>query len=167
MTAHRTPPQHSDLSVESQPTILIVEDDPALREFLSELLKGEGYRPFCAESGTQALQMLAEITPDLVLLDLCLPDFDGYEVCQRIRAMTEQRIPILMVSANRDPLDVLAALHVGVDDYLRKPFDVEELLAQVRAHLPLVLPLVEDQSMPVILDVTEPAASARALDPSA
>jgi DNA-binding response OmpR family regulator len=164
MTAHRTTTDNSKLSGASQLTILIVEDDPALRGFLTDLLTGEGYHTRCAESGTQALKMLAEMTPDLVLLDLCLPDFDGYEVCQRIRATTKQRIPILMVSANRDPLDVLAALHVGVDDYLRKPFDVEDLLAQVRAHLPHVLPALEDKAAPVVLDATEPAAPAPSLD---
>ena len=163
MTGQRITPHSSDLSKESQLTILVVEDDPMLREFLSDLLSIEGYRPLCAESGTQALQMLAEITPDLVLLDLRLPDLDGYEVCQRIRATSEQRIPILMVSANRDPRDVLTALHVGVDDYLRKPFDVEELLAQVRAHLPHVLPPLKDESVSAILGGSAPAAPA--LDP--
>jgi DNA-binding response OmpR family regulator len=161
MTGHRTPPHSTDLSVESQLTILVVEDDATLREFLSDLLSVEGYRPLCAESGTEALQMLAEITPDLVLLDLRLPDLDGYQVCQRMRATMQQRIPILMVSANRDPLDALTALHVGVDDYLRKPFDVEELLAQVRAHLPHVLPPLKDDSAPMLLDGSAPAAPLR------
>lgn len=162
MTAHPTTTHMSPLPVSSRTVILVIEDDPALRGFLSDLLEGEGYRAQCVESGTQGLQALEEATPDLVLLDLVLPDLDGYAVCQKIRAHSQRRIPIVMLSANRDPLDVLEALHVGVDEYLRKPFDIEDLLAQIRAHLPLVLPTLADES-PVAVEILDPAAAK--LDP--
>ncbi|HEX6291252.1 MAG TPA: response regulator transcription factor [Herpetosiphonaceae bacterium] len=165
MTAHRTTTHNSVPMRPAQPLILVVEDDPALRVFLADLLDGEGYRPRCVASGTQALQALAEDTPDLVLLDLCLPDLDGYAVSQRIRESAQRHVPILMVSANRDPRDVLEALHVGVDDYLRKPFDVVELLAQIRAHLPLVLPVVEDEAVPGRIDLAEPLPAAPLAQP--
>ncbi|HEY0734490.1 MAG TPA: response regulator [Herpetosiphonaceae bacterium] len=162
MTAHATTMQPAPQPIPAQTVILVIEDDPALRGFLSDLLEGEGYRAHCVESGTHGLQALEALTPDLVLLDLVLPDLDGYAVCQQIRANVQRRIPIVMLSANRDPLDVLEALHVGVDEYLRKPFEVEDLLAQIRAHLPVVLPTLADES-PVAVEMLDPA-SAR-LDP--
>lgn len=161
MTAHPTPTQTFPQPVAAQTVILVIEDDPALRGFLSDLLEGEGYRAHCVESGTQGLQALEAFTPDLVLLDLVLPDLDGYVVCQKIRANAQRRIPIVMLSANRDPLDVLEALHVGVDEYLRKPFDVDDLLAQIRAQLPVVLPPLAEET-PVSLELLDPAAR---LDP--
>lgn len=160
MTAHATTTQTSQQPALAQTVILVIEDDPALRGFLSDLLEGEGYRAHCVESGAQGLQALEEITPDLVLLDLMLPDLDGYAVCQKIRAHSQRRIPVVMLSANRDPLDVLEALHVGADEYLRKPFDVEDLLAQIRAHLPLVLAPLADES-PVAVEILDPAAAQR------
>lgn len=162
MTAQPTTTQLSSLPLAAQTVILVIEDDPALRGFLSDLLEGEGYRAHCVESGTQGLQALEALTPDLVLLDLVLPDLDGYAVCRKIRANSQQRIPIVMLSANRDPLDVLEALHVGVDEYLRKPFEVEDLLAQIRAHLPIVLPTLADESQ-VGVEILDPAAAK--LDP--
>ncbi|HEY0606314.1 MAG TPA: response regulator transcription factor [Herpetosiphonaceae bacterium] len=162
MTAHATTMQPTPQPVPAQTVILVIEDDPALRGFLSDLLEGEGYRAHCVESGTQGLQALEALTPDLVLLDLVLPDLDGYTVCRQIRANVQRPIPIVMLSANRDPLDVLEALHVGVDEYLRKPFEVEDLLAQIRAHLPLVLPTLADES-PVAVEILDPAAAR--LDP--
>lgn len=120
------------------PTILVVEDDPALQPLLVALLEDEHYQTLTASTGAEALQQLAVTTPDLVLLDLRLPDIDGYELCQRIRASQGPQLPILMLSANRDPRDVIHALHVGATDYLRKPFDTEELLLEIRAYLPVV-----------------------------
>lgn len=162
MTAHVTTMQPTPQPVPAQTVILVIEDDPALRGFLSDLLEGEGYRAHCVESGTEGLQVLEALTPDLVLLDLVLPDLDGYAVCQQIRANVQRHIPIVMLSANRDPLDVLEALHVGVDEYVRKPFEVEDLLAQIRAHLPVVLPTLADES-PVAVEILDPTAAR--LDP--
>jgi DNA-binding response OmpR family regulator len=161
MTAHSTPMQSSALCVPSQTTILVIEDDPALRGFLVDLLEGEGYRVRCAESGMDGLDALEERAPDLVLLDLCLPDLDGYTVCRKIRANPQGRIPIVMLSAHRDPLDVLEALHIGVDEYVRKPFEVEDLLAQIRAHLPVNLPAVASIAMPLLIEIADPATAAK------
>lgn len=160
MTAQPTTTQPSSQPVPAQTVILVIEDDPALRGFLSDLLEGEGYRAQCVESGTQGLQALEALTPDLVLLDLVLPDLDGFAVCRQIRANSQRRIPIVMLSANRDPLDVLEALHIGVDEYLRKPFEVEDLLAQIRAHLPVALPTLAGES-PVAAVILDPAAARR------
>jgi DNA-binding response OmpR family regulator len=118
------------------PTILIVEDDIALQDLLAALLEDERYRTLRAGTGAEALAQLAARRPDLVLLDLRLPDIDGYELCQRIRATHGAQLPILMLSANRDPRDVIEALHIGATDYLRKPFETEELLLEIRSYLP-------------------------------
>lgn len=123
-------------SITTRPTILVVEDDPALQPLLVALLEDESYQTLSAGTGAQALEQLAAATPDLILLDLRLPDIDGYELCQRIRASYGPQLPILMLSANRDPRDVIEALRVGATDYLRKPFDAEELLIEIRAYLP-------------------------------
>lgn len=131
-TRPSTPPQ----SLPSTPTILVIEDDAAVQALLRDTLEGEGYRVICADSGAQALQTTNTTSPDLILLDLRLPDVDGYAVCQEIRASRAQHIPILMVSANQSSRDVLAAFHVGASDYLRKPFDLTELLIRVRSLLP-------------------------------
>lgn len=119
------------------PTILVVEDDSALQPLLVALLEDEHYRTLTASTGAEALEHLAATPPDLVLLDLRLPDIDGYELCQRIRASQGPQLPILMLSANRDPRDVIQALRVGATDYLRKPFDTEELLLEIRGYLPV------------------------------
>lgn len=120
-----------------QPTIMIVEDDAALQTLLVDLLESEGYRTVVTGSGAQALQVLGETRPQLVLLDLGLPDVTGDQLCQQIRAVVAGQLPILMVSAQRDPREVLQALHAGADDYVRKPFAPDELLCQIRAHLPV------------------------------
>ncbi|PLS79767.1 MAG: hypothetical protein CYG59_11595 [Chloroflexi bacterium] len=131
-----------------QPTIMIVEDDTNLQILLVELLESEGYRPVVTSSGAQALQAVAASPPDLVLLDLGLPDIHGQQLCQQIRAVVENPLPILMVSAQRDPRQVLAALHAGADDYVRKPFAPDELLCQIRAHLPLTALLRDETAQP-------------------
>lgn len=120
------------------PTILVVEDDPTLQPLLVTLLQDQQYQTLTASTGAEALEHLAVTPPDLVLLDLRLPDIDGYDLCQRIRSSQGPQLPILMLSANRDPRDVIRALHVGATDYLRKPFDAEELLLEIRAYLPVV-----------------------------
>ena len=118
------------------PTIFVIEDDPAIQMFLNDALTDEGYHVLCLDSGAQALQTIEALHPDLILLDVCLPDIDGYTICEHIRSSAAAHLPILMVSGNCDSRDVLNAFHVGADDYVRKPFDVNELLIQVRALLP-------------------------------
>ena len=113
--------------------ILVVEDDPAVQSSLRRRLRFEGYRVETAERGDETLERLAEVCPDLILLDVMLPGLDGLEVAERIRETS--RVPILMLTARRELADKVAGLESGADDYLVKPFAIEELLARIRALL--------------------------------
>ncbi|MET8999219.1 response regulator transcription factor [Amycolatopsis sp. Hca4] len=115
--------------------LLVVDDDPDVRESLQRSLEFEGYDVGTATCGTTALAVLAgEAKPDLVILDVMMPEVDGLETCRRLRAAGE-RLPVLMLTA-RDALgDRVTGLDSGADDYLVKPFALEELLARVRALL--------------------------------
>jgi len=114
--------------------ILIVEDDPAIVLGLEDLLAGEGYRVDCARDGRQALELYRNHKPDLVLLDIMIPEFSGYEVCRQIRKK-DALTPILMLTAKGQEPDKVAGLELGADDYVVKPFGVGELLARIRALL--------------------------------
>jgi len=116
--------------------ILVVEDEADLLESIAFTLKKEGMRPVRATDGEEALRLVKEERPDLVLLDLMLPGADGYEVCRRLRSdEATARIPIIMVTARAEETDAVIGLGVGADDYLRKPFGLKELVARVRAVL--------------------------------
>jgi two-component system, OmpR family, KDP operon response regulator KdpE len=115
------------------PLILIVEDEPQLVRFLRATLSGEGYRIALASTGRQALAEATMRSPDLVLLDLGLPDIDGLEVTRQIRQWST--MPIIVVSARGKEPEKVEALDAGADDYLTKPFGVGELLARVRVAL--------------------------------
>jgi two-component system, OmpR family, response regulator MtrA len=113
--------------------VLVVDDDNALSEMLGIVLRGEGFEPmFCAD-GSGALDAFRISRPDLVLLDLMLPGKDGIEVCRLIRA--ESGVPIVMLTAKSDTVDVVLGLESGADDYMVKPFKPKELVARVRARL--------------------------------
>ncbi len=113
--------------------VLIVDDDTALAEMLGIVLRGEGFdTSFCAD-GAQALEAFRASRPDLVLLDVMLPGRDGIEVCRQIRA--ESGVPIVMLTAKTDTVDVVLGLESGADDYVVKPFKPKELVARVRARL--------------------------------
>jgi two-component system response regulator MtrA len=113
--------------------VLVVDDDNALSEMLGIVLRGEGFEPmFCAD-GSGALDAFRGSRPDLVLLDLMLPGKDGIEVCRQIRA--ESGVPIVMLTAKSDTVDVVLGLESGADDYMVKPFKPKELVARVRARL--------------------------------
>jgi DNA-binding response OmpR family regulator len=112
--------------------ILIVEDEAPLAAGLSDLLAGEGYQPVLAADGRQALELFRRRKPELVLLDVMLPEKSGYEVCREIR-LEDPRVPILMLTAKGQELDRIAGLELGADDYIVKPFGVGELLARIRA----------------------------------
>ncbi len=114
-----------------QQRILIVEDDQPLLKFLRANLKARGYDVFVATDGQEALEQVEKELPDLILLDINLPKLDGIEVCKRLRQWS--KIPILMVSARGQESDKVACLDLGADDYITKPFGVEELMARVRA----------------------------------
>ena len=113
--------------------ILIVEDEAALRETLAYNLKKEGYAVESAGDGRSALDTARRTKPDLLVLDLMLPELDGFEVCRILRK--ESAIPILMLTARDDEIDRVVGLEVGADDYLTKPFSMRELLARVKAQL--------------------------------
>jgi two-component system, OmpR family, response regulator MprA len=119
-------------------TILIVDDDPNICSVLRRGLRFEGYTVHVAEDGLQALEMARTEPPDLVVLDVMLPQMDGLEVCRRLRRGTAA--PILMLTARDAVPDRIAGLDSGADDYLVKPFDFDELLARVRALLRRVQP---------------------------
>ena len=114
--------------------ILVVEDDPAVRNSLSRALRLEGYEAELHEEGGSAIRSLQVAAPDAILLDLQLPDVDGLEICRRIRASGDTT-PILMVTARDAVDDRVAGLDAGADDYLVKPFDLAELFARLRALL--------------------------------
>jgi DNA-binding response OmpR family regulator len=113
--------------------ILVVEDEAALRETLAYNLKKEGYSVESAGDGRSALDTARRTKPDLLVLDLMLPELDGFEVCRILRK--ESAIPILMLTARDDEIDRVVGLEVGADDYLTKPFSMRELLARVKAQL--------------------------------
>ena len=113
--------------------VLVVDDDTALAEMIGIVLRGEGFDPsFCAD-GDSALAAFRTTKPDVVLLDLMLPGKDGNEVCRLIRA--ESGVPIIMLTAKSDTVDVVLGLESGADDYISKPFKPKELVARVRARL--------------------------------
>jgi len=114
-------------------TILVVDDEPTVRETLAENLQREGYRVVTASDGREALARFRGERPDLVILDVMLPELSGVEVCRIIRA--ESAVPILMLTAKDAEIDTVVGLEVGADDYVTKPFSLRELLARVRALL--------------------------------
>jgi two-component system alkaline phosphatase synthesis response regulator PhoP/two-component system response regulator ResD len=117
----------------SNETILVVDDEANIRELARMYLEQEGYRVITANVGRQALDTIQTITPSLMVLDLMLPELDGWEVCRRVRAGSN--LPILMLTARDDDIDKIVGLELGADDYLTKPFNPRELVARVRAIL--------------------------------
>ncbi len=113
--------------------VLIVEDDPAIARALASSMRAAGYRTDVAGTAEEALSMVADLDPDVVVLDLLLPDGHGVEVCRRVREWT--RTPIVVVSALDDEDGKVGALDAGADDYVTKPFSIGELLARLRAAL--------------------------------
>lgn len=118
---------------DSNSTLLLIEDEAAIRRFLRASLPNEGYRLVEAETGSQGLRLAANQPPDLVILDLGLPDMDGLDVIRQLREWTS--LPILVLSARDQEQQKVAALDAGADDYLTKPFGVGELLARLRVAL--------------------------------
>ena len=116
--------------------ILVVDDEESLAEFVCRALRQQGYKTVCAFDGDSALSLIYEELPDLVILDLMLPLMDGWEICRRVKSDTETKhIPILMLTARSSAEDVVQGLDLGADDYMRKPFPLDELLARVRVLL--------------------------------
>ncbi|MFQ6182927.1 response regulator [Sinorhizobium meliloti] len=113
--------------------VLIVDDDTRLSAMLSDYLSGNGYTVDTAATATAGIAELGRRNPDVVILDVMLPDFDGFETCRRIRAVSD--VPILMLTAKGEETDRIVGLELGADDYLPKPFNPRELLARLKAIL--------------------------------
>jgi len=111
---------------EQKRTIMVVDDEPGLVKFVQGCLEYEGYGVITAKNGEVALKCLKEGKPDLILLDIMMPGLDGYQVCERVRESME--IPIIMLTAKNRPQDMAAAIRIGADDYITKPFGADELL---------------------------------------
>ena len=124
-----------------QPTVLIVEDEPAQREVLAYNLEAEGFRVSTAGNGEDALMLVDEVSPDIIVLDWMMPNVSGIEVCRRLKMRPETRgIPIIMLSARSEEVDRVRGLETGADDYVIKPYSVAELMARVRTQLRRVRP---------------------------
>jgi two-component system response regulator MtrA len=128
--------------------VLVVDDDPALSEMLGIVLRGEGFDPSFVADGESALRAFHDTRPDLVLLDLMLPGKDGIDVCREIRA--ESGVPIVMLTAKGDTVDVVLGLESGADDYIVKPFKPKEVVARVRARLRRT-----DEPAPEMLEIAD------------
>ena len=119
-----------------QPSVLIVEDEPAQREVLAYNLEGEGFRVIKTDDGNEALLLVKEEQPDLILLDWMLPGTSGIEICRQIKSRPAFRMtPVIMLSARSEEVDKVRGLETGADDYISKPYSIIELLARVKAHL--------------------------------
>ncbi len=119
--------------MEPPATVLVVEDEPAIAAAVAARLQAEGFAVHVAVDGPAGVAAAAELAPDLVVLDVMLPGFDGLEVCRRVQA--QRPVPVLMLTAREDEADTLMGLAAGADDYLTKPFSMRELVARVHALL--------------------------------
>ena len=133
--------------IEPRPTILVIEDEPSVRKFLRTLLSSQRYDVVEATNASQGVQRTATDQPDLIILDLGLPDLDGVELTRRIREWSTT--PILVVSARGKEQEKVIALDAGADDYVTKPFSVPELLARIRVALRHIAAGEEQESIPV------------------
>ena len=115
------------------PSVLVVEDEPAIAEAVVHRLRSEGFDARSVGDGERAVELCRQLRPDLVVLDLMLPGLDGVEVCRRIQA--DRRVPVVMLTARDDETDLVVGLSVGADDYVTKPFSPRELVARIRAVL--------------------------------
>ena len=125
----------------TRPSVLVVEDEPAQREVLAYNLEAEGFDVIRAASGDEALLLVEEGAPDIIVLDWMMPTLSGIEVCRRLKMRPETRsIPIIMLSARSEEVDKVRGLETGADDYVVKPYSVVELMARVRSQLRRVRP---------------------------
>lgn len=115
-------------------SILIIEDDDGIREYLKEIFLDEGYSVNHARSGIKGLEIAERVVPDVVLLDLKLPDIEGEEVCKRIKKLMPE-VCVIILTAKDTPTDVVNGFNIGADDYVKKPFTGEEIVARIKARL--------------------------------
>lgn len=131
-----------------KPSILIVEDEPALLELLSYNLEREGFEAVATADGEEALLILAERQVDLALLDWMLPGISGIELCRRLRRAPDTKsLPIIMLTARSEEADRIRGLDTGADDYMSKPFSPDELIARIRAVLRRIRPAVDAEGL--------------------
>ena len=118
---------------QTTPTILLIDDDPLITEPLQITLEQNGYTVLVADNGTRGIELALDTSPDVVVLDIMMPNMDGWEVCRRLRQ--HSTVPIIMLTALDEEIDRILGLELGADDYLAKPFNPRELIARIRALL--------------------------------
>jgi two-component system, OmpR family, KDP operon response regulator KdpE len=150
--SHQDPPAHESGLTSTPLVIVLIEDEAQIRRFLRATLTNQGYRCFEATTGAEGLVEASCRQPDLVLLDLGLPDLDGLEIIRRLREWTT--VPIIVLSARDREDDKVAAIDTGADDYVTKPFGVAELLARVRAAVRHAARTAEAHAEPVFIHGT-------------
>tara|TARA_B100001564_G_scaffold336592_1_gene326909 strand:+ start:362 stop:1069 length:708 start_codon:yes stop_codon:yes gene_type:complete len=136
---------------EVKSTILIIDDERQIRKFLRISLSAAGYKVQEAEKGEEGVRVCLSIKPDLIICDLGLPDIDGNEVIEAIRAVSQ--VPIIVLSVRSDNNDIIKALDLGADDYLVKPFDTQVLLARIRANLRKMAKLESGEPIMTVGDI--------------
>jgi len=129
-----------------KPRILVVDDEPAIRKFVRANLEARDFETILASDGTEAIAALEKEMPDLLILDIMMPKMDGFEVCRRVREWSQ--IPIIVLSARGGELDKVKCLETGADDYITKPFGVDELMARVKAVMRRVQANQDNTSVP-------------------
>jgi DNA-binding response OmpR family regulator len=127
------------------PTLLIIDDDAKLNELLKDFLKNFGFEVVTATHPAKGLKMLKQARPDLVILDIMLPEMDGFEVCRQIRQTSD--VPIVMLTARGETTDKVVGLELGADDYLAKPFEPRELVARIQSVLRRTRPSKDNRSL--------------------
>ena len=132
-----------------KPRILVVDDEPQLTRVLRTGLKSRGYDVRVAADGLTALETFGDWHPELVITDLAMPNLDGLELCRRLRKISQ--VPIIVLSAKGEEKTKIEALDIGADDYVTKPFGIDELLARVRASLRRAIPLVANEATPTVI----------------
>ena len=131
-----------------QPRVLVVEDEPAQREILAYNLEAEGFSVTRAQNGEEALLLINEDAPDIIVLDWMMPHVSGIEICRRLKMKSETRsIPVIMLSARAEEVDKVRGLETGADDYVVKPYSVIEMMARVRSQLRRVRPSTVGQRL--------------------
>jgi DNA-binding response OmpR family regulator len=131
-------------------SVVIVEDDASIADLLDMYLRNEGFRVLQAATGTRGIELIQQLRPTIVLLDIGLPDIDGFEVCRRVRASSN--VPVLFLTARDGEIDRVLGLELGADDYVTKPFSPREVVARVKAILRRGQPSPADSS---VIDVGE------------